>query len=177
MTEPQGRIDARRVVKLPLTEPERAALERFLEAKDAATAVCFAAIEGTYSTTPSALNLLVAEREAWQCGDGSQATALRARRQEIQAEWNAKCAQAEAVYDASVAAARDAYAGDDDVHPLALWIEDSEHGGTGEAGEVLGMLAEGYSLGGVIDAAEEREWCGEFGAALEDALSVFNIVD
>ena len=177
MTELQGRVDARRVVKLPLTEPERAALARFLEAKDAATAAYFVATDGAYAAAPNTLTLLYSEREAWRRGDESQATALRARRLEIQAEWNAKCAQAGAAHDAAVAAARDAYAGDADAHPLVLWIETSERGGTGEADEVLDMLAEGYKLGGVIDAAEERGWCSEFDAALQDAHSVFDIVD
>jgi len=177
MTEPQGRIDARRVVKLPLTEPERAALARFLEAKDAATAAYVVTTQKAYAKHPSTLTLLRGEHAARQRGDELQATAFRVRRLEVQAELRAKCAQADAVHDATVAAARDAYAGDADAHPLAIWIETSEHGGKGEADEVLGMLAEGYSLGGVIDSAEEREWCGEFDAALQDAHDVFNIVD
>lgn len=168
MTEPQGRIDARTTVKLPLSDDERGALTTYLDTTEEAYRVCNVALHRAWNAYLKARAAVARTR-----GDVASARAYAAQK----AALDARTAAANGVKAAAFTAARAVYEASGHASPLACWLLDSDDFPGDEVDQVVDALAEGMSLQGVIDMAEERHWCDTWDYALGEALERFNFIE
>lgn len=163
MTEPQQRIDARTTVKLPLSEAEQNALTAYLDAIEESFKVCNTAVDNAWDAY---LKARITER------DVASARAHSAHKATLDAATSA----AGGVHCAATTAARAAYVATGHASPLVHWLLDYDNSPGDEVGQVIEALAEGMSLQGVIDMAEEQGWCDTWDKAFEDACERFNFI-